>query len=299
MSRSRQGQSHGSSERWLVSYADFITLMFAFFVVMYSSARMDQKKAAQLAGAIEAAFQELGTGGGGGAQAGGAAHTSASPAALKELSRTPDKAPRPSDAAFKKDDFAAIQAELEKALAAELKRQEIAVHMQSDGLVVSLREIGFFDSGSAVLKPSAEGAFQRVTRILQAHQCELRVEGHTDNVPIHNSAYPSNWELSTARATEVVKHLIENYKFPAERLSAAGYGEYHPVANNNEAQGRRYNRRVDVVIVAAEILSPRSNAGQRSADAHKDAIGQPQTKSKPNAGVADRDSSSGPGTGLN
>jgi chemotaxis protein MotB len=120
-------------------------------------------------------------------------------------------------------------------------------------LVVSLREVGFFDSGSALIKPAAEDAFGRVTRVLQEHSCAVRIEGHTDTIPIHNTSFASNWELSTARATQVVKVLIEKYKFPPERLSAAGYAEFHPIAANDAPEKRQLNRRVDVVIVAATI----------------------------------------------
>ena len=114
-----------------------------------------------------------------------------------------------SEASRKPADFAAIRAELEKALAPEIKRKEVALRMQPDRLVVSLREIGFFDSGSATIRPNAEDAFARVTQVLREHACDLRIEGHTDTVPIHTARFGSNWELSTARATEVVKVLIE------------------------------------------------------------------------------------------
>ena len=121
--------------------------------------------------------------------------------------------------------------------------------MEPDGLVVSLREAGFFDSGSATIKPEAEAAFARVGFILQKHASPVRIEGHTDNVPIHTAQFASNWELSTARATELVKVLVEKHGISADRLSAAGYAQFHPVASNGSAKGRQANRRVDVVIL--------------------------------------------------
>jgi chemotaxis protein MotB len=145
---------------------------------------------------------------------------------------------------------------LEKALAGEIKRNEVALRTDQDGLVVSLRELGFFDSGSAAMKPEAEGAFARVAQILQEHACAVRIEGHTDTVPIHTPQFASNWELSTARATELVKALIEKHGVAPERLSAAGYAEFHPVASNASPKTRQLNRRVDVVILAAPIASP-------------------------------------------
>lgn len=157
-------------------------------------------------------------------------------------------------------EFESVRSELEKALANEIKRKEVALHMGADGLVVSLREAGFFDSGSAMIKPGAEAAFSRVALILQEHDCAVRVEGHTDTVPIHTSQFASNWELSTARATGLVKSLIENHGVPAQRLSAAGYAEFHPVASNDSTQGRQLNRRVDIVILAAGLRTPASDA---------------------------------------
>src|SRR5208283_1305153 len=152
-----------------------------------------------------------------------------------------------------KQDLTAIRGELESALAGEIKRNEVALHLEPDGLVISLREAGFFDSGSAAMKAQAEEAFRRVAKILQEHPYGVRIEGHTDTVPIHTSQFASNWELSTARATELVKVLIEQNGISAERLSAAGYAEFHPVASNSTGRGRQLNRRVDVVILTVPL----------------------------------------------
>jgi chemotaxis protein MotB len=136
--------------------------------------------------------------------------------------------------------------------------------MESEGLVVSLREIGFFASGSATLKPGSEASIARIAAILRDRRVSMRVEGHTDDVPIHTSQFTSNWELSTARATEMIKLLIARYGFLPGRLSAAGYGEFHPLASNHSAEGRRQNRRLDLVILADS--SPRPNNLMRSLD---------------------------------
>lgn len=218
-----------------------------------ASARMDQKKAAKMAVAIESAFQQLGVFDG--------KHQASNSDATSEhaavsLARTPIEVPGPLEASHAPVDFAAIRAELEKALAPEIRRKEVALRMQPDGLVVSLREVGFFDSGSAAIRPSAQDAFARVTQVLREHNCAIRIEGHTDTVPIHTARFASNWELSTARATEVVRVLIEKYSFAAERLSAAGYAQYRPVAGNSDSQGRQLNRRVDVVILASLVSAP-------------------------------------------
>ena len=236
MNQSRRYNTRVSHERWLVSYADFITLMFAFFVVMFASARIDKEKTAQLTEAIQSAFQELG------ANAPARPHSPQQGRRADALARTPPPKAGLSDVNHKPEDFAAIQRELEKLLSPEIKRREVALRLERDGLIISLREIGFFNSGSAQIKPQAIGAIHRVAGFLMARDCWLRIEGHTDNVPIHTVSFASNWELSTARATELVKLLIEHEGFAPERLSAAGYGEFHPVADNASAAGQQLNR---------------------------------------------------------
>ncbi len=249
MSRKKKHAEHENHERWLVSYADFITLLFAFFVVLYASSQVDKKKMGQLATAIQEAFQEMGVfqgksiapptdeGGGGPAK----------PAAATEFGRL--VAPKAIGADMSSSDVNGLKKELELVLAPEIQRKEIALRMGPEGLVVSLREVGFFDSGSAVLRKTSEPAFARIAGLLRQYPCRIRVEGHTDNVPIHTTQFASNWELSTTRATEVIRKLILGYGFPPERLSAAGYSQYHPASTNETEEGRRMNRRIDLVIL--------------------------------------------------
>lgn len=247
-------RGHSSHERWLVSYADFITLLFAFFVVMFSSARIDKEKTAQLAEAIQSAFQQLGAPVRPSSPS-SSANQHSSKSAATSMSRV-----APSDAGLleanhQREDFAQIQKELEKLLAPEIRRREVATRLEPDGLVVSLREIGFFDSGSAQIKPQAVEAIARVANYLRQKQCALRIEGHTDNVPIHTALFASNWELSTARATTMVKLLVETDGFAPDRLSAAGFAEFHPVADNTTSAGQQLNRRVDIVVVPLQLPS--------------------------------------------
>jgi chemotaxis protein MotB len=138
---------------------------------------------------------------------------------------------------------------------ASIPCSSVALHRETDGLVISLREFGFFDSGSVTLKTSALPALDRIASILAVRTCRLRIEGHTDNVPIRTAQIASNWELSTARATELIRLLIQRYSFPPTRLSAAGYAEYHPIADNLTPQGRAQNRRVDLVILTEHIAA--------------------------------------------
>jgi chemotaxis protein MotB len=146
-------------------------------------------------------------------------------------------------------DLTSLQKELQHAVASEISRKEVALRTVPDGLVISLREIGFFESASADIKSSSQPAFSRIVFLLAERDYRIRIEGHTDNVPIHNSRFDSNWELSTARATQLVRLMMVKYGFAPGRLSAAGYAAYHPVASNDTAEGRAQNRRIDVVIL--------------------------------------------------
>ncbi|HYG98937.1 MAG TPA: flagellar motor protein MotB [Terriglobales bacterium] len=265
MSRKNKHAQHANHERWLVSYADFITLLFAFFVVLYSSSQVDKAKMGKLAAAIEGAFQELGVFQGSTVgppiQAVEAANAGAgnNPVARETRSEQDfQKIARiaaltdTKQAPFTSHAVQSLKVELERALAAEISRREVALRVGPEGLIVSLREVGFFDSGSAVLKPGSEAAVGRVAGLLRERGVAVRVEGHTDNVPIHTAQFTSNWELSTARATQMISFLISRHQLSPTRLSAAGYGEFHPVATNATADGRRQNRRVDLVILAAQ-----------------------------------------------
>ena len=265
--RRKRPRAHSNHERWLVSYADFITLLFAFFVVLYASSQVDQRKVGKLALAIQVAFQELGV---------FPASTTQIPLdmnepmpfstvqAIQNVNRNTELgriAPATEDslaASSEETDLVTLKNELHQALRNELALHEVAMHRETDGLVVSLREFGFFDSGSAVIKPESLPALDRIASILSIRSYRLRIEGHTDNIPIHTVQMASNWELSTARATEVIRVLIIGHRFAPERLSAAGYAEFHPVASNLTAQGRAQNRRVDIVILSAQTGNPSS-----------------------------------------
>ena len=264
MSRRRRLVTHSNHDRWLVSYADFITLLFAFFVVLYSSSQVDQRKVGKLAFAIQVAFQELGVFSPTGAMV---PNNTSEPLPvnsvqmLDNVSRTATLGRiAPATEGFigagtgtENGDLDKLRSELSQALAPEIQRQEVALHHERDGLVISLREIGFFGSGSAEFKSSSQPAVDRIAGTLRTRPYDLRIEGHTDNIPIHNLQFASNWELSTARATELIRLFIVKYGFPPDRLSAAGYAEFHPVARNTTASGRQLNRRVDIVILHAHV----------------------------------------------
>jgi chemotaxis protein MotB len=262
MARKKKAAEHVNHERWLVSYADFITLLFAFFVVLFSSSQVDKRKVGKIAMAIQEAFQQMGIFETANSRV---PMVTADPLPAENIQLIADGKGMSGRGAmaspFQKmmgspnapSDFGALQKQLTRALAPEIQRHEVVLKASREGLVVTLREIGFFDSGSAELRPTSEAAVQRIAQVLGAQPNNIRVEGHTDNVPIHNAHFASNWELSTARATEMIRLFITHYDFPATRLSAAGYAEYHPVASNQSADGRAQNRRVDIVVLASAL----------------------------------------------
>jgi two-component system copper resistance phosphate regulon response regulator CusR len=233
--------------------------------INYASSQVDQKKVGKLALAIQIAFQELGV---------FPASTTQIPLdltdpmpfsavqAIQNVKRNTELgriASAPEDAlaaASEENDLSTLQTQLREALHNEIALRKVALRRTTDGLVVSLREFGFFDSGSAIIKPESLSALDRIASILAIRTYRLRIEGHTDNIPIRTAQMASNWELSTARATELVRVLIDRHRFDPARLSAAGYAEFHPVASNLTAQGRAQNRRVDIVILGTQNSSP-------------------------------------------
>jgi chemotaxis protein MotB len=244
MSSRRRSAARVSHDRWLVSYADFITLLFGLFVVMYAFAKADAKKRHNVEQAIQQAFQTMGMSPAdaqsSGSQTNGPQTRSSAEAVVHEQLLSPSQI---------RDDLARIQLELTHSLSPELQSRSISIQMRRDGLVISLREAGFFASGSAAPKPETVPALRQIAASLANSSYNLRIEGHTDNVPIHNADFDSNWELSTARATRIARLLLALNAVPAERLSAAGYAEFHPVASNDTAEGRSQNRRVDIIVM--------------------------------------------------
>ena len=244
----RVQRSRVSHERWLVSYADFITLMFAFFVVLYASAKADQKKQVEISSAIDAAFRSLGIFPDAmrkPSDRAGAAATADHPIVPMNIVMGEDVlAP-----AAVKDDLERIRRDLTQALSDQVATHTVSIKMGRDGLVISLREAGFFASGSATPKPETLPTLRQIAARLGATPYDLRIEGHTDNIPIHNGEFDSNWELSSARATRIARLILDQKLIAPDRVSAAGYAEFHPVATNETTEGRAENRRIDLVVL--------------------------------------------------
>jgi chemotaxis protein MotB len=237
VSRSRRAipVSHPSHDRWLVSYADFITLLFGFFVVMFASAQAGRGTAREVSESVRAALEHRkytysALGAGKTAGAGGTASTPAPPDLVRSLDR------------------------LSGELGADIITGKVQLKLESRGLVISLREAGFFASGGDAVEPSSLPMLQKIAAVAGALPNAIRLEGHTDSVPIHNSRFRSNWELSVARSIAVLEVLNTRFQIPISRLAVAGYAENSPADDNGSDEGRAHNRRVDIVVLTAEAV---------------------------------------------
>ncbi len=233
---------HVNHERWLVSYADFITLLFAFFVVMFAVSKTDSNKV----GRFSESFQEAI-----GFQVGAGRGVLAGEEKIELAPKPPYKAGGKPDAIGK----------LERAIAQEAQsRRELAgmrVVRRGNELVLRLDAAILFGSGDDRLATDAEPVLEAVSELVRGKTVRMRVEGHTDDRPIASARYRSNWDLSSARATSVVVSLAERHGFDPARLASGGYAEHQPIADNATEAGRAQNRRVDFVVsVDGEPTAP-------------------------------------------
>ncbi len=247
MARQKKHAAHENHERWLVSYADFITLLFAFFVVMYASSQADKAKAAEVAASVRTALQD--------------GKASSVIAAIIGSQKEVDKNTKPAKQAVAAPEDPEVVADLlpsllllEKELADEIKAGEMKVTMQPRGLVVTLREAAFFPSGQDTMVPNGLPSIEKVAGVIRKVGNPVRLEGHTDSVPISNSRFRSNWELSAARAIAMLDLFTKRFSINHHRLAVAGYADIIPVESNDTAGGRARNRRVDIVILKGSSL---------------------------------------------
>ena len=235
----RRVEDAPTHDRWLLSYADFVTLLLAVFIVLFAFSRVQKQSIETVSVGIHAGFEELGLN-----------VPPRNPGTPPEIVK-----PQPKQGgALPPMPFSTTQlkTQLEGVLGDAIDKHEIVVQQTSEGLIISLRDFGFFNSGDATLLPGAAVQLKRTAQILIQHNLEIRVEGHSDDQPIHTPLFQSNWQLSTARATSVLTMLVDEAAFPPAKISVAGYGSYRPVADNATPEGRRMNRRVDLVIIEAK-----------------------------------------------
>lgn len=227
------------AERYLVTYADLLTLLLAFFIVMWATSKADLDKFSKIASALN---QTLG-GGKGMVEMGGSGSTGLSPGPNGgSIAAFPQISQRSRDYIFLSqqiDEFAQQIGVL----------PEIGVNMRKEGIVITLSNALLFPSGGAGLDEKSRTTLDKLADLLRVLPNDVRIEAHTDNVPTTDPVFSTNWELSTMRAVTVVRYLSEEGEIPPERLSAVGYGEYHPLFPNDSREHRSLNRRADIIIL--------------------------------------------------
>jgi chemotaxis protein MotB len=242
----RRPENH---ERWLVSYADFVTLLFAFFVVMFATSHVDAQRvqgisefySAYLAKDAELAERLLAK-------------------MAEEASATPD----PNDPSARRmltvAEMAPIKEQVAQRLAPLIEAEKVSLALTPRGLIISLRESGFFPAGQATFLPGTADLLSEVGAVIaELPNQPVRMEGHTDNTPIHTQRFPSNWELSAARGIAVLDLMVDRFAIDPGRVSVAGYADRRPIADNSSPDGRAKNRRVDIAILSqsAAEMAPR------------------------------------------
>jgi chemotaxis protein MotB len=259
MARKKRLEEHENLERWLVSYADFITLLFAFFVVMYAISSVNEGKYRVMSDSLVSAFKEapssdklieLNT-----------RHPEIMPGTGKPIGKlvpqprqTPDTPERQKAA----DSMKKVAKSVLQAMQPLIQNGQVRVTQSPRGITVEINASVLFKSGDAVLQPQSTEALAAVAQVLTQVDNPIQVEGHTDNIPINSPSFPSNWELSSSRAGSVVRLFTER-GVPAARMVAIGYADNRPVDTNATLDGRSRNRRVNVLIlnevggVASEI----------------------------------------------
>jgi len=266
--RKRRTLEPPNHDRWLVSYADFITLLFAFFTTMYAISTVDAQKMGRMVLSMRASFNSTVFPTGSDTLSLSSGTDPSTPLSrdlyeqvdsprdktLKEYSVESIKGLQTNyvrDALLKGDSvtLVKIKQDVDDVLKSKSLNTKVQTRLDPRGLVISLGEGSCFDSGSDQLKTGGRELLDALAPHLRARMGQVRIEGHTDNVPIQTVRFPSNWELSTARASALARYLVEAHGFAPEQLSAMGYAEFRPVAPNDTADGRSRNRRVDIVVL--------------------------------------------------
>ena len=254
MARKKKQAAHENHERWLVSYADFITLLFAFFVVMFASSQTDKAKAKAVGDSVSEALKNGGVAASVHEILGGTVDEKGKGNAQMKGpgGSQPMNAPAPNKPT--EAELTPSMKYLNNALQDEIKSGKIEIHLEPRGLVVSLRQAAFFPSGGDALDPDSYSSLDKIGKTIKELPNTVRLEGHTDSVPIHTSRFRTNWELSAARSIAMLELLNTRYGIPREQLAIGAYADTVPVDSNETAEGRAHNRRVDIVIVNQKVM---------------------------------------------
>lgn len=232
--RNRGGSESPSISEWMTTYSDLVTLLLCFFVLLFSFSVIDAKKFEAIIRSFQGSLGILDSG-----------KTIDEDQYISQALQSNRLLREQQEA----ESMEWLYRQLDEYIQQNNLEGTVVLGVEERGLLIRFKDQVLFDSGKAVIRKDGEPIVQSIGEILKQNDRAIRVEGHTDNVPMHSLLYPSNWELSTARAVNVVKYFIEKVGIAPKRLSAAGYSEYHPIADNDTAENRQKNRRVDVVIL--------------------------------------------------
>lgn len=236
----------GNHERWLITYSDLITLLLIFFIILYSFSKVDQQKYSSLSKALNSAMGSS-TGQFIGNEAGGIIN----PPVPNESDGNVDTNNNTNNGSnsIERDKLENLKEQVDNYLENNGLSSSVETKVEDRGLVIRMEDTIIFDSGRADIKEDYKHKLVQIGSMLNSLDNFIRVEGHTDNVPIKTSHFESNWQLSVIRATNVTELLINQANINPKRLSSVGYGEFRPVADNSTAEGRSKNRRVDIIIM--------------------------------------------------
>ncbi len=249
MARKKRGKpkEEGASEAWLLPYSDLLTLLLALFICLFAMSQTDQKKVSQMAQAFSAAFNS-----------GGPSFFDKMGPNAGRMAEIPYDEDRGNSAYLQESqNLQKIQKQMEEYIEANNLQDQVGTQLSEDGLMIRIKERALFPSGSAELVNQAQSIAPVVAGLLATVNERVVISGHTDNVPISSAQYPSNWELSSARALNFMKYLLSiNSSLDPRRFSAVGYSEYRPIADNSTEEGRSQNRRVEIFIARNYQYNP-------------------------------------------
>ncbi|HCI13429.1 MAG: flagellar motor protein MotD [Gallionellales bacterium GWA2_60_142] len=245
MARRIKRYEHDNGDRWLISYADFVTLLFAFFVVMYSISSVNEEKYKTFGDALNSAFNKEG---------GASPNAASGPQEQQSMLFMADRQTvrlgeqqRRIQAHMK-----SLSAGLSQVMSDLIDQRQVSINQTKRGVEIDISASALFRTGEATLQPGTLDVLRQVASVLSKEELPIEVEGHTDDVPIATAQFPSNWELSSARASSVVRQLVES-GVSAKRLAVVGLASNQPLASNDTPEGRAKNRRVTITILSPDI----------------------------------------------
>jgi chemotaxis protein MotB len=242
MARKKKHEEHENHERWLVSYADFITLLFAFFTSMYALSSVNEGKFRVLSQSLASAFTP-------------SLFITQRPAEAQKLVR--DMKSLSADEF--KNVFAKGSIRIQNVLRNLSNAEKLTFIIDEQRITIRITEGILFEPSTDVLVNDALPVLDEIAAALKDMNLtnNIRIEGHTDNIPVSTPKFPSNWDLSSARALRILKYMIETHRYDPKNMVAVGYGEYKPIASNDTPQGREKNRRVDITVVNSDLVELR------------------------------------------